>query len=239
MSQLEETQEPAIALQESSLGSALSLEPQTPKTPRRLQPPRILVSYNRTLSTDPSVGASRRSSASALSIASVAEPSAGCTTDFNQDLRSPSVYLKFLQMGLTLVCLALLSDGYPLVVHNVAALHFPFIVYSAYTVVTSVIIFSYAVGMKMRELLMRIFGTLGGILFLISGCHGANIAMVFWADWEGRYQEGNTEEDLFDVTTIPRRRTCFAVHTAIAFAAAAVYFADVAFSLCRTVALLE
>ncbi|GLH06480.1 Protein of unknown function [Gryllus bimaculatus] len=56
--------------------------------------------------------------------------------------------------GLTVLCLILLSDGYRLEVNqNVTAMHFPFIVFSSFTLITGVILLGYIMGMKMRELL--------------------------------------------------------------------------------------
>ncbi|KAK7865481.1 hypothetical protein R5R35_002352 [Gryllus longicercus] len=208
----------------------------TPRTPKH---PRLPPAFSRTLSMDPGVYEPRH-------IAGEQPPPA--YSDVVQQQHSAqggaasahSVSFKIAQFGLTVLCLILLSDGYRLEVNqNVTAMHFPFIVFSSFTLITGVILLGYIMGMKMRELLMRIFGTMGGLLFLISGIHTANRTYVFWDNWEGMIEEGDTDELGFSVTSIPRRRICFVAQVLLSFVASVVYLSDVVFSYRRTMRMLN
>jgi tellurite resistance protein TehA-like permease len=78
----------------------------------------------------------------------------------------------------------------------------PYFVCSAYMIITPVILISYVLGHRMPEILIRIFNTLGGILFLVAG----TVALLKWRDFRSNLQgkEDNVDkqnEAVFLLTT--------------------------------------
>ncbi|PNF27967.1 hypothetical protein B7P43_G16436 [Cryptotermes secundus] len=67
----------------------------------------------------------------------------------------------------------------------------PYFVCSAFMVITPVILISYVLGHRMPEILIRIFNTLAGILFLVGGAVALQNWRGFVADMKGKPEDSD------------------------------------------------
>ncbi|PSN29694.1 hypothetical protein C0J52_27411 [Blattella germanica] len=76
---------------------------------------------------------------------------------------------KLVQLMVTIVCTGAYSEGVYQVTTSTTAQMMPYFVCSAYLIISSVILIGYVLGHSMPDLIIRIFNTLAGMLFLAAG----------------------------------------------------------------------
>ncbi|XP_069685006.1 uncharacterized protein [Periplaneta americana] len=159
-------------------------------------------------------------------------------TSSENSLPSPCIF-KLLQVIITIVCMGLYSEGMQLVVYSITSQLFPYIVCSIYLVITPVILLSYCMGQKMPELMIRVFNTLAGILFLVAGVvimqgYKLHTLVVQFQD----YDDVNTEDEIlqYDGDETKKNGVFLLASGILCFANCIIYFADVAWSVHTTLA---
>ncbi|PSN58249.1 hypothetical protein C0J52_00179 [Blattella germanica] len=76
---------------------------------------------------------------------------------------------KLVQLMVTIVCTGAYSEGVYQATTSTTAQMMPYFVCSAYLIISSVILIGYVLGHSMPDLIIRIFNTLAGMLFLAAG----------------------------------------------------------------------
>ncbi|XP_069685008.1 protein snakeskin-like [Periplaneta americana] len=94
-----------------------------------------------------------------------------------------SYIFKLTQLLVTIICTGTYSEGVNAVTSSTNAQMIPYFVCSTYMIITPVILISYVLGHRMPEVLVRIFNTLGGILFLMAGI----VALMDWRSYRDKH----------------------------------------------------
>ncbi|PNF27962.1 hypothetical protein B7P43_G16435 [Cryptotermes secundus] len=158
-------------------------------------------------------------------------------------LPAPCIF-KLMQVVTTAVCTGLYSEGLNSIPNNITTQLFPYIICSIYLIITPVILFSYVIGHRMPELIVRIFNTLGGILFLVAGVvalEGYSFYLVTYKLQLDNYSsmddiEAGDEED--STETLDRQGVFLLVSGILCLLNSLLYFIDVGWSVYITLSSL-
>ncbi|XP_071444451.1 uncharacterized protein [Hetaerina americana] len=149
----------------------------------------------------------------AVTAANLKDPS------FNYDqLWKSSFYIKIAQWAIAIICAGLYTRGNELNKHSMTARALPYVVFFAYILINSVVIVSYAMKEKMPEMLVRMFGFLGGVLFSVTGV----LSLYIWSIYKD-VPPGN----LSDFVDNPERaKACLLAEGILDIVAASLYYVD-------------
>nr|CAH7742831.1 unnamed protein product [Callosobruchus chinensis] len=84
------------------------------------------------------------------------------------DLWAREFILKIGQLAVGFICVGLYSEGLKMLTDSISSMMFPNVVFSSFLIITGVIILSRLLGCPVPDLLTRIFGILGALLYLAS-----------------------------------------------------------------------
>ncbi|XP_067006800.2 uncharacterized protein [Anabrus simplex] len=183
--------------------------PQTPKS-RKFS----MRTLTRTLSTDPSIRSSGSWYEGTVPILTTSSHEEDPPPNFGPNLFTFPFYMKLAEWGMCLLCTGLHSEGTGKVT-SFSYRIFPYVTAWTYMIITGIIILSYLLGQKMREVLIRIYFTLGAIMFLVTGCILVIIVSSKVEEWE------MTDQDCILLT----------VEAVASFVNCGFYVADVAYSI--------
>ncbi|KDR10073.1 hypothetical protein L798_15310 [Zootermopsis nevadensis] len=108
-------------------------------------------------------------------------------------VRTSSYIFKLTQLISTIVCTGSYSKGVNGVTSSTTEQMLPYFVCSAYMIITPVILISYVLGHRMPEILIRIFNTLAGILFLVAGTVALQNWRKFKHDMKGKEEDADKQ----------------------------------------------
>nr|CAI5826294.1 unnamed protein product [Callosobruchus analis] len=103
------------------------------------------------------------------------------------DLWAREFILKIIQLAVGFICVGLYSEGLKILSDSISSMMFPNVVFSSFLIITGVIILSRLLGCHVPDLLTRIFGILGALLYL------ASAAVI---TYESLTRTATTKEDL-------------------------------------------
>ncbi|CAH1973803.1 unnamed protein product [Acanthoscelides obtectus] len=132
------------------------------------------------------------------------------------DLWAREFILKVVQLAVGFICIGLYSEGLKIVIDSISSMMFPNVVFSSFLIITGVIILSRLLGCPVPQLLTRIFGILGALLYL------ASAAVTTY--------EALTRVDKADLIRI----RCLVATAMLSYVNSAVYGLDVYFSVKKT-----
>ncbi|KDR10072.1 uncharacterized protein LOC110838271 [Zootermopsis nevadensis] len=176
--------------------------PSTPQEQKHQQKPKLPLLHLKSYSTDPDGNSPPRSTT--RNNVSWAENSYVLQLDdTQQDDITPTHYtlpapfiFKLMQMITSVVCIGLYSEGLNRIPNNITTQLFPYIVCSIYLIITPVIAFSYVTGHRMPELIVRIFNTLAGILFLVAGVVALDGYSFYLVTYKLQLDNYSTRDDI-------------------------------------------
>ncbi|KAK7865482.1 hypothetical protein R5R35_002353 [Gryllus longicercus] len=90
--------------------------------------------------------------------------------------------LKIVEWTLCILCTGLFFEGSALI-YDFKKQLVPYIAYWTYMMITGVIILSYLLGQKMREMLIRIYNIIGALMFFIAAIIIFSITVENWETW--------------------------------------------------------
>ncbi|XP_046399017.1 uncharacterized protein LOC124165597 [Ischnura elegans] len=146
----------------------------------------------------------------------------------NDTLWKCSFYIKVTQWAISITCAALYSKGNELQRFSYVNKSLPYVVFFAYILINTVIIFSFIIKEKMPELLIRMFGFLGGVLFAVTG--GLNLSI--WLFHKAFDEEHLSDLEEIGISDPHISMNCLLAEVILDFTAAALYCIDVTTSYC-------
>ncbi|GLH06479.1 Uncharacterized protein GBIM_11987 [Gryllus bimaculatus] len=90
--------------------------------------------------------------------------------------------LKIVEWTLCILCTGLFFEGSALI-YDFKKQLVPYIAYWTYMMITGVVILSYLLGQKMREMLIRIYNIIGALMFFIAAIIIFSITVENWESW--------------------------------------------------------
>lgn len=101
---------------------------------------------------------------------------------YESSLCTGGFVFKIVEWILCILCTGLFFEGSNLI-YDFKEQLFPYIAYWTYMMITGVIIISYLLGQKMREILIRVYNIIGGIMFFIAATIIFIVVANKWEEW--------------------------------------------------------